>query len=378
MGQKISVSSILSTAIVTGTNESAEHLSERGDEAVYRFNPLFDARWNRFLSSHPNSSVFHSSAWLRALQSTYGYTPLAFTTSPPNAELSNAVVFCLVDSWLTGKRLVSLPFSDHCELLTSEPDWVTISSKLSDELRQQKLRYIEFRSSPGMTIADAPRCEVAYCTHRLDLGPSIDEIFKNFHKDSIQRKIRRAQREGLAYEEGQSDSLLAAFDQLWLMTRRRHLAPPQPARWFRNLVQSFGQALKIRVAFKSRHPIAAVLTLQYKDHLLYKYGCSDAAFHPLGGIHFLLWQSILEAKRGGMRVFDFGRSDVRHEGLITFKGRWGTDRSEVNYVQVLGATGSRRDHTHDDWRINGIAQYTRYLPDSLFRAFGTLVYPHIG
>ena len=38
---------------------------------------------------------------------------IAFTTSRPNQELKNALVFAAVRSWLTGRRLVSLPFSDH-------------------------------------------------------------------------------------------------------------------------------------------------------------------------------------------------------------------------------------------------------------------------
>ncbi len=39
------------------------------------------------------------------------------TTCAPDAPLTDGVVFCEVDSWLTGRRLVSLPFSDHCEPL---------------------------------------------------------------------------------------------------------------------------------------------------------------------------------------------------------------------------------------------------------------------
>ena len=43
----------------------------------------------------------------------------------------------------------------------------------------------------------------------LDLRPGPEALFRNFHKDCIQRKIRRAAREALTYEEGRSDELLA-------------------------------------------------------------------------------------------------------------------------------------------------------------------------
>ena len=89
---------------------------------VYAIDPLRDARWPEFICRHPNASVFHTRGWLRAIQTTYGYEPIVFTTSAPSAEgLTNALLFCIVRSWLTGRRLVSLPFSDHCEPLVEMP-----------------------------------------------------------------------------------------------------------------------------------------------------------------------------------------------------------------------------------------------------------------
>src|SRR5690348_9279174 len=79
---------------------------------TYQINPLTDPRWDCFLGRNPSASVFHSTPWLDALRRTYGYRPVAYTTSCPHSELENALVFCRVDSWLTGRRLVSLPFSE--------------------------------------------------------------------------------------------------------------------------------------------------------------------------------------------------------------------------------------------------------------------------
>ena len=46
--------------------------------------------------------------------------------------------------------------------------------------------------------------KVGAVLHRLDLTAPSDQLFRSFHKDCIQRKIRRAERENLAYEEGSS------------------------------------------------------------------------------------------------------------------------------------------------------------------------------
>ena len=103
---------------------------------IYEVSPLADPRWPQMLKSHSKTGVFHSMEWLRALQKTYGYEPLAYTSAPPGAPLNNAVVFCRVNSWLTGQRLVSLPFSDHCEPLVNN------SVELDDLLLHIK-RYVD-------------------------------------------------------------------------------------------------------------------------------------------------------------------------------------------------------------------------------------------
>src|SRR5260370_19870914 len=90
--------------IISASREAATRPASR--EAVtmnvYSFDPLQDPRWARFVQGHPRASVFHTSGWLRSLQRTYRFAPIAFTTSGPAEDLGHALVFCGVRSWLTG------------------------------------------------------------------------------------------------------------------------------------------------------------------------------------------------------------------------------------------------------------------------------------
>lgn len=361
------------------TKQSPVSEHRTASKQVYRFNPLEDVRWDRFVLRHARSSLFHSSAWLKALHRTYGYVPIAFTTSSPATELSNAAVFCLVKSWLTGRRLVSLPFSDHCDLLVDrQSDCAAMDSLLAEELRREELRYIE-RRLIGSNSTEPGRS--TYCLHQLDLRPGIVELFRKLHQQSTQRKIRRAEREGLTYQEGRSEALLQTFDRLWLLTRRRHLAPPQPLKWFRNLIECFGEALSIQVAFKDRRAVAAILTLRHKDVLVYKYGCSDARFHPYGAMHALFWRAIVAAKQSGARLFDLGRSEWRNQGLITFKDRLGASRVDLTYSLLSSTCEQARPvlvGSRPDWRERLLKRIAPSLPDPVFRAIGTALYRHIG
>lgn len=346
---------------------------------AHQFNPLEDARWGAFLQRHPRSSLFHSAPWLEALRRTYQYEPLVLSTSPPDAELENALVLCRVGSWITGRRLVSLPFSDHCEPLLDSQDLQVILSTLGDGLMKEGLRYIELRPQHPLEMASSlHHSTYTYCSHELDLRPDLDTLFRTFHKDSTQRKIRRAEREGLTYEEGRSASLLNDFYRLLILTRRRHGVPPQPKQWFQNLIDCFRESLKIRVAFKGARAVAAILTLTHKDTLFYKYGCSDTRFNNLGGMQLLFWKSIQESKDAGLRVFDLGRSDLENSGLITFKDRWGAARSTLTYARLSSSPRLGYRSGGPGWAEGAAKRALALLPDRVLSTIGDLVYRHIG
>jgi len=350
----------------------------------FSIDPLQDPRWATFVEEHPRSSVFHSIPWLQALQRTYGYQPIVHTASGPGERLQDGIVFCRVESWITGRRLVSLPFSDHCEPLVDDPSCLYfLLSILQERFKAENWRSLEIRPVQRLEVSGGLRPVDGYYLHWLDLRPDVSTLFANLHQSSTQRKIQRAEREALTYRDGHSDSLLEDFYQLLLLTRRRHGLPPQPRSWFRNLKDSFGNCLKIRVAYRGALPIASIITIQHKDTLVYKYGCSDASFHNLGGMHLLLWTSILEAKSVGLRTFDLGRSDLGNRGLITFKDRWGAVRSPLAYYQYSKSpsTSSARSFEGPDWRA-WVARLAKPLfsciPDRLISAAGTLLYKHIG
>jgi CelD/BcsL family acetyltransferase involved in cellulose biosynthesis len=345
--------------------------------SVYRISPLHDPRWTRLVERHPRASVFHIPGWLEALQRTYGYEPVVLTTSAPGTDLTNGIVFCQVNSWLTGRRLVSLPFSDHCEPLVESPrELEQLMLAVEEEARAGRWKYVEVRPLTVTADADA-RFEKAqtFCFHRLDLRPAGADLFRSFHKDCVQRKIRRAEREALRYEEGCSETLLQQFYALLVLTRRRQRLPPQPLSWFRNLIECMGDRLKIRVASKDGRPVASILTLRHNRTLVYKYGCSDKSFSNLGGMHLLFWRSIEEAKENGLLEMDMGRSDWDNPGLIDFKARWGAQQSELVYLRNSSAR-SQAEVGQTVLRVG--KQIIDMAPESLAKLAGRVFYRHLG
>jgi hypothetical protein len=345
---------------------------------IYQIDPIRDARWADLVERHPKASVFHTVAWLQALRSTYGYEPVAFTTSPPTAELKNGLAFCRVKSWLTGRRLVSLPFSDHCEpLCDSSEDLDFIIRYLQTTLERQRWKYLEVRAV-NWNLGQASNIDVpsvqSYLLHILDLRPTLNEIFRGLHRDSVQRRIRRAERAGLFEKTGNSEDLLKDFYRLFVITRSRHRLPPIPYAWFRNLIQCQGDALEMRLAYMDDTPISAILTLYFRDSGYYKYGCAASRFNKFGATPWLLWRAISAAKSRGATKFDMGRTEEDHAGLVAFKNHWVPQPKRIVYWTFPEHSSLR---STSSWKRRLVNRLVPCIPNRLLPLTGRLIYRHI-
>jgi hypothetical protein len=363
-----------------GSSVTTDNIQAVQRWSCFQLDPIQDPRWARLVERHPKASVFHSVAWLRALRRTYGYEPVAFTTSPPTGNLKNAIVLCRINSWLTGRRLISLPFSDHCEpLFDSAADLNFLIHNLESALEHEEWKYLQLRpvnAIPGLRDGET-RWQPAqeYFLHSLDLRPDLDKVFRGFDKDSVQRRIQRADRAGLSEKCGRSEELLRDFYSLFLITRRRQRVPPTPQAWFRNLIAELGDSLEIRVAYKDETPIAAIITLRFRDIAYYKYGCSDERFNRYGATPWLFWKAIVSAKSRGAIAFDLGRTQLDNEGLLKFKNQWVPHPTRLLYWQYPCAS---RQSTKGQWKAKLASQCFCLLPAVVQRNIGELLYRHVG
>lgn len=360
---------------------AVSHIEERRRAmSVYQFDPLSDSRWEPFVATHPDGSIFHTSAWLAALRDTYGYKSLVLTTTPPRKPLENGVVFCLVDSWLTGSRLVSLPFADHCQPLVNDASELdTLLQFTRERFTRDRLRYIELRPLTRAPLSsDTPEDftrSARFAFHLLDVRPDPETLMHSFHRTSVREAIRRAKRKGITVESGRSEALLQALYDIRLVTRRRQKLPPQPMTWYRNLVRRFGDNSTVWVAMFEGKPIAALFTIAYKQTLVFKHGGSDERFNHLGSTPYVYWHAIQYAKSIGATTIDFGRSDLATPGLILFKDHWGAAKSALTYYRLSKNAGMPLVYGS---KAEFAKRIFSALPPSWLSTAGRLLYRHIG
>jgi hypothetical protein len=344
---------------------------------LYEIDPLEDPRWLELLERSSAASVFHRPAWLLALRDTYGYRPVAFTNAAPGEPLRSALLFCRIDSWLTGRRLVSLPFSDHCwPLVENDEQLRSLLEQLKQRLSGERRRYIELRLSEATSgLNDYPKSE-SFCFHVIDLEPPSEVIFGRFHKNHVQRTIRKAERSGLVVETGSSPTLLTEFYELHKLTRHRHVTPTQPLTWFENVLRHFGGDGSIYMARFEGQPVASILTLRFKQTTVYKYGASNAAFNRYGGTSLLFWRAIQDAKQLGCLHFDLGRSDLDNEGLIAFKDHLGANKTELTYYRYTGQPV--QPQVNGGWVQRWGKSLYAAVPPGISGRVGSALYRHLG
>jgi CelD/BcsL family acetyltransferase involved in cellulose biosynthesis len=307
---------------------------------------------------------------LEALRRTYGYEPVVFTDSGPGEPLRNALLFCRVESRLTGDRLVAVPFSDHCEPLVDAPEALDALLEALKVFVGRNCRYIELRPIKAIVDVQGYTQSEVFCAHSIDLRPELAAIFARFHQSHGRRAVRKAMRSGLSLEVGAAN-LLEDFYELHKMTRRRLGAPVQPFSWFRNLVDCMGDRLTIYMSRHVGRAAATILTIRHKSTLVFKYGCLDATYKRFGGTPHLFWKAIEDAKAQGLTSFDLGRSEVDNAGLLAFKDHLGASRTTMRYYRYA-------EQTRPQWWPSVASAVFAVTPANLQATLSARLYKHFG
>jgi hypothetical protein len=280
-----------------------------------------------------------------------------------------------VDSWLTGRRGVALPFSDFCAPVGLDAaNLGTVIQELTSLGLRRQWRYFEIRNDHAASD-DMPR-SARYLTHTLDLTQSESAGFERLG-GSTRTSIRKAVKSGVAVTFSQSIESVREFCRLNGETRRRHGLPPQPDRFFENvhrhvLAKGLGGVV---TAMHGGIAIAAAVFLHAGRQVLYKYGASDARAQPLRASNLLMWEAIRHYSKNGYERLSLGRTAKSHSGLRRFKLGWGAQESEMGYIKY----DFRRNEFEAERRPNSESGYAmaRWLPLPLLRWAGAALYRHM-
>ncbi|MFQ5628926.1 MAG: lipid II:glycine glycyltransferase FemX [bacterium] len=338
-------------------------------------NPLSEPQWDELVLANEQASFFHSAVWARCLAETNGYKPVYFA-GIENGKLETLIPMMEVRSGLTGRRGVSLPFTDYSDPVLAEGmDFGNILEQIIAHGKRSAWKVLELRDGRGdQTVFDP---SYMYYGHSLDLRPGEDAIYCNF-KANTKRNIKKAFKEGVTVCLSNSFESVRKFYDLNCKTCKKHGLPPQPFRFFANLHRHaiFHNHGIVALGFHKSNVVAAAIFLHFGKKAIYKYGASDPAYLSLRPNNLVMWEAIRNYARKQYQCFCFGKTDPENLGLRRFKQGWGTEEHKIFYYKHdIKSMTFVKEKSH----FSGIlTRIFKKAPISILRMIGTLMYRHIG
>ena len=148
--------------------------------------PIEDLRWDKFVKAHPFGWITHLSGWKSVLEKSFshmkGYYFVLLDES--KNKIQAALPIFEVRSWITGRRLVSIPYATLCDPLVSTADEMGLLLKMVQKLSEKlKCSHVEVRtmfSSDLIENNDFGKTDF-FKYHYLMVKDHPDKLKKGFH-----------------------------------------------------------------------------------------------------------------------------------------------------------------------------------------------------
>jgi CelD/BcsL family acetyltransferase involved in cellulose biosynthesis len=315
--------------------DTVDTYTDAAANEIHIVDPCTSSEWMEFISSHPDAGIFHHPAWMTMLRDIYGYR--MFAVCLKNGEkICAGIPFADVRSIITGRRWVSLPFSDYCAPLFSRENPQSMET-LIHYLREQQETIIpkieiRWRVCTEQKVHSANN----FVLHTLALEADSEALFRRLDKQAVRNRVAKTQRGGVVVRECSSLDEFHDFYSLQLLTRKRLGVPAQPkyffdAVWKYIIEPGLGYAL---VSYNDSTPIGGGVFLKFGSTVYYKYAAADWEYKNMHPNHAYIWEAMRRSCGEGYRVFDFGRSEVCNRGLRQFKAGWGTVEQPLWYTTI--------------------------------------------
>jgi CelD/BcsL family acetyltransferase involved in cellulose biosynthesis len=330
--------------------------------------------WDALVGAHPQGTIFHGSGWARVLRDTYGQRPYYFTRFE-GRQLAGLLPVMEVSSWLTGRRGVSLPFTDFCPALQGAGcDERNLFERAMQCGRERRWKFLECRGVAGAW--EGVQTSLSFCGHKIDLRAGREKLFEGM-ASAVRRGVRKAEKTGVTIDFDTGEESMRTFFNLHSRTRRRHGLPPQPWRFFLNIQRhllSAGQGFLATARLASR-PLAAAVFLHDGRQALYKFGAWDNGFQSVRPNNLMMWEAMKRCAEMGLATLDLGRTSLSDEGLRRFKLGLGAEEEGIRYAKYDFSTKQfvRGADRAEGWFNLVFAR----LPLPVLRLAGAVLYPHL-
>ena len=317
-------------------------LKEGGNAAGYRVTQISveDPRWDVFVKSRPEASVFQYPAWTRALMDEYGCESASLACED---ELGNILgilplmrtrgIPVNVGLHVLGRRIASLPRTPFAGPIGTnvEATKKLLTAVVADAEQSKSTTQIKTYSNQCDCVVKGLVGVPWKATYVLYLHGDGNCILIDGGKNrrKILWSVDRAAQLGVRVRWSDSQIDLKSWYELYAETMRWHGSLPRNYRFFDSLWRYLHKEGAIRLLLAEKEVRGRPRILSGYLYLVYgeTFHCwlngrrrDGLKFRPNDAMH---WRAINDAYQEGYRVYDFGEVDDHQSGLIDFKSKWG-------------------------------------------------------
>ena len=347
--------------------------------------PFNDSGWDEFVENHPLGWICHLSGWAQVLEKSFKHMKGHYLALLDEKQMAirSAMPLFEVRSWLTGKRLVSIPFATLCDpLVSSSNDFEILFESALNLAKRLGISNIEIRAHESSPLIQDDRlgCTRFYKHHYLPLESEPEQLMKTFHRTCVRQRISRAVKGNLTLRVADNESDLCDFYRLHLITRKKLGLPPQPYVFFESLWDTFFESgrISLLLAGKDGKAIAGLMLFKFKDRVSAEIAASDHTYCDVSPNHYLFWEAIKLACQEGYKVFDFGRTPPNNHGLMDFKDRWGTRVVDLPEYYYPRQVCEKPAEPESSVRYKLIRSVCKNVPTFVSQRIGNFCYRHLG
>jgi len=340
---------------------------EASETRVFEIDFRKDPRWNQFVSSHPDATIYHHSGWLAALEKENDRRCVALACEDNDGKLLGILPLLStrglpvnLGEHQTRRRLSSLPRTPSAGPLgvNDRATSALLQAAISLVALGKEAAQLEIKAdNAGLEkLASGLRClpwRVSYVLRLSGLAddpapPGFSKRAPNPHPcgencpacrvlrsanprhfSASKRAVNKALNSGVRVRDAKSESELAEWHRLYLETMRRNAVPARSFRFFRELWHGLRPLGYMRLLLAEQVQenqttiLGGSIILQLGKTAFYAFnGCRrrDFALRPND---LLQWQSIHEVCKAGFQFYDLGEVPEGNESLADFKSRRG-------------------------------------------------------
>lgn len=342
--------------------------------------------WEDYVSFKRDCLIYHTLEWKDFQVSIFKYKTLYMISRNSKGNIEAVLPMCSIRSPFTGRRLVSLPFSQFCGPIWSSEDALVSLLKCVkkylqkagfDHLLIKMKKMLPSRVEKGLGLV---KLTYFYESEIPFSGRTLQEVWRKFNKTSVRLAIKKAERENVQVTELQTNEELSQLSYLMSKSTKRHGLPPYPKDLFgrihKNLV-SKGMA-NIFLAKYRQKLIAGLVLFAYNAQAMPAYIFSDVDYLNKRPNNLLYWHAIKWSYENGSKVFDFGITSPYHLSLLNFKKRWGTSTYKIPYYLLSKNTTGQMILDPSRPKFRFATKFWKFVPISFCDMIGPKLLWHFG